>query len=56
VIGGQAGGGNLAMGSTAAASIGVDAAYANINFAAQGGSAAHNNVQPTTTTMKMIRW
>ena len=28
--------------------------YANISYA--GGNAPHDNVQPTTTTMKMIKW
>jgi microcystin-dependent protein len=56
IAGGQ--GGNLAMGGTAAAGtgIGIEVGYANIVVAAQGGWAAHNNVQPTTCTMKMIRW
>jgi microcystin-dependent protein len=37
-----------------AANITVNAAAANITYA--GGSGAHNNIQPTTCTMKMIKW
>jgi microcystin-dependent protein len=50
--------GNLQMGNTAPAATGISIAtgYANIQVAAQGGGGAHNNIQPTTTTMKMIRW
>jgi microcystin-dependent protein len=47
---------NITQGGTAAAATGIQAAYANIGFAAQGSYAAHNNVQPTTCTMKMIKW
>lgn len=56
IAGGQ--GGNLAMGVSAAAGtgIGIEVGYANIVVAAQGSWVAHNNVQPTTCTMKMIRW
>jgi len=49
---------NVAYGNTdgAASTGGTDAFNANISFTAQGGWGAHNNTQPTTTTMKMIRW
>jgi microcystin-dependent protein len=42
--------------STSVSGTGIQPAYANINFTGQGGSGAHNNIQPTTCTMKMIRW
>jgi microcystin-dependent protein len=34
----------------------VGTGYANIYIGAQGGWAAHNNIQPTTCTIKMMRW
>jgi microcystin-dependent protein len=34
--------------------ISIYTGYANISYA--GGSGGHNNVQPTSTTIKMIRW
>jgi len=46
----------ITAGNTAAAVTGIQAANANISFSAQGGWAAHNNIQPTVTTMKMIKW
>lgn len=53
-----ASGWQLNMGNTAAAGtgIGIYAAGTGISIGAAGGSGAHNNVQPTTTVMKMIRW
>lgn len=42
--------------NTAVAATGIQAANANINFVGVGGGGAHNNIQPTTTTMKMIKW
>jgi microcystin-dependent protein len=43
-------------GNTGVSGSGLLAANANISFTAQGGWAPHNNIQPTTTTMKMIKW
>ena len=58
IIGGQVGGAQLNIGATAAASANlvIAAGYANIYIGAQGSWVAHNNIQPTTTTMKMIKW
>ena len=46
----------ITQGNTAVSGANLQPAYANISFAAQGGWGAHNNIQPTTTTMKMIKW
>jgi microcystin-dependent protein len=42
--------------STAQPNVYIATGQANISIAAQGSWAAHNNIQPTTTTMKMIKW
>jgi microcystin-dependent protein len=47
---------NITQGNTAVSAANLQAANANISFSAQGGWAGHNNIQPTTTTMKMIKW
>jgi|HubBroStandDraft_4_1064222.scaffolds.fasta_scaffold00038_84 microcystin-dependent protein len=48
----------ITPGGSAAAGTGIaiETGYANVVVAAQGSWVAHNNIQPTTTTMKMIRW
>lgn len=58
IIAGAVGGAQLNTGNTAVgqAALVIATGEANIVVAAQGGWAAHNNIQPTTTTMKMIKW
>jgi microcystin-dependent protein len=46
----------ITQGGTAVSGANLGAAYANIGFTGQGSSGAHNNIQPTTCTMKMIKW
>ena len=42
--------------SSNATGVQVQTGHAAIAVAAQGGGGVHNNVQPTTATMKMIKW
>jgi microcystin-dependent protein len=51
-------GGNFTYGNTSGAGtgIGIYGAGTNVSIQAAGGSGAHNNIQPTTCTMKMIKW
>jgi microcystin-dependent protein len=42
--------------STQSSVTGISIATGFANIQAAGGGGAHNNIQPTTTTMKMIRW
>lgn len=55
-IGSNAAFGNQTTSGASANGVYVGTGYANIVVAAQGSWAAHNNIQPTTTTMKMIKW
>jgi microcystin-dependent protein len=48
--------GNITTSGASANGVYVQTGYANITVGSQGGWAAHNNVQPTTTVMKMIKW
>jgi microcystin-dependent protein len=34
----------------------IQTGYANVYIGGQGGWSPHNNIQPTTTTIKMIKW
>jgi microcystin-dependent protein len=47
---------NVTTSGASANGVYVGTGYANIVVAAQGSWVAHNNVQPTSTTMKMIKW
>ncbi len=47
---------NQNTGGASASGVYVGTGYANISIGGAGGNGAHNNIQPTTTTMKMIKW
>jgi microcystin-dependent protein len=52
-------GANVGTGTTSGASarnVYINQGNANIYIGAQGGWWAHNNIQPTTCTIKMIKW
>lgn len=48
--------GNATTSGASANNVYIGTGAAQIVVAAQGGSGSHNNIQPTMTTMKLIKW